>query len=70
MCSCAGIEGNKTNHSLRATGASELFHADVPERTGHRSLVAIRIYEQAAHDQHQTVSSILASASPGCSYQS
>ena len=25
MCSEAGIQGNKTNHSLRATGASRLF---------------------------------------------
>ena len=75
MCAHAGIEGNKTNHSLRATGASELFHANVPEkmiqeRTGHRSVVALRTYERTAHDQHQAVSSILSSASPGCSYQS
>ena len=47
MCAHAGIEGNKTNHSLWATGASELFHANVPEkmiqkRTGHRSVVALR----------------------------
>ena len=74
MCTRAGIEGNKTNHSLRATGASELFHANVPEkmiqeRTGHRSLVALRTYERTAHDQHQAVSSILSSATPGCSYQ-
>ena len=74
MCAHAGIEGNKTNHSLRATGASELFHANVPEkmiqeRTGHRSVVALRTYERTAHDQHQAVSSILSSASPGCLYQ-
>ena len=38
----------KTNHSLRATAASELFCANVPEkliqeRTGHKSLQALRI---------------------------
>ena len=32
MCQVAGIEGHKTNHSLRATGASELFEAGVPEK--------------------------------------
>ena len=39
MCDIAGIK-RKTNHSLRATGATEMFAADVPEklihsRTGH-----------------------------------
>ena len=43
MCAQAGIEADKTNHSLRATGASELFHANVPEqmiqeRTGHKQV--------------------------------
>ena len=32
MCAHAGIEGNKMNHNLRATGASEHFHANVPEK--------------------------------------
>ena len=55
MCAHAGIEGNKTNHSLQATGASELFHANVPEkmiqeRTGHHSVVALRTYERTVHD--------------------
>ena len=45
MCSDAGIEGKKTNHSLRVSGASTLFEAGVPERviqqrTGHRSLLS------------------------------
>ncbi len=31
ICKDAGIVGRKTNHSLRATGASELFAAGVPE---------------------------------------
>ena len=75
MCAHASIEGNKTNHSIRATGASELFHANVPEkmiqeRTGHRSVVALHTYERTAHSQHQAISYILLSAAPGCSYQS
>ena len=41
VCEKAGIQG-KTNHSLRTTGATRLFAANVPEkliqeRTGHRS---------------------------------
>ena len=31
MCADAGIEGNSTNHSLQATGATVLFDAGVPE---------------------------------------
>ena len=32
MCHDAGIGGHNTNHSLGATGASELFAAGVPEK--------------------------------------
>lgn len=47
MCKRAWIRGHKTNHSLRATGATELYSAGVPgkiiaEQTGHRSLEALR----------------------------
>ena len=64
MCCEAGIAGRKTNHSLRTTGASELFEAGVPEkmiqqRIGHRSLDALRIYEHTTFQQHQAVSNIL-----------
>ena len=60
----AGIHGKKTNHCLRATGASELFDAGVPEkiikeRTGHRSVEALRIYEHTTKKQHMAVSKIL-----------
>ena len=67
MCAEAGISGHKTNHSLRATGASEMFEAGVPEkiikeRTSHRSLGALRLYEQTTKDQHKVVSAIHASS--------
>ena len=50
MFSSIGISG-KSNHSLRASGATEMFRAGVPEkiiqeRTGHRSLKALRTYER------------------------
>lgn len=67
MCEDAGIKGNKTNHSLRVTAASELFCANVPEkiiqeRTGHKSLAALRTYERTTEQQHQVVSGIMAAS--------
>ena len=40
ICSQAGIEGNITNHSLRATSATQMYWSGVPEKviqehTGH-----------------------------------
>lgn len=63
----------KSNHSLRATGATEMFAANVPEkliqsRTGHRSLDALRLYERPSHEQHQAVSNVLTSAVPQRSF--
>ena len=74
MCSEAGIEGKKTNHSLRATAASDLFIADVPEtliqeRTGHKSVQALRKYQHKTGEQHQSVSDILASSTRHSFYQ-
>ena len=68
MCPDAGISGNQTNHSLRATGATEMFQAQVPEkiiqeRTGHRPLAALRTYEHNTEKQHRAVSSVLSSSS-------
>ena len=63
MSAEAGIS-IKTNHSLRATGASNLFHANVPERiiqktTGHKSVEALRTYERVSEDQYKSVSKVL-----------
>ena len=63
----------KFNHSLRATGATEMFAANVPEkliqsRIGHHSLEALRLYERPSHAQHQAVSNILTSAVPQRSF--
>ena len=67
MCRNAGLEGHKTNHSLRATGATEMYRGNVPEkliqeRTGHRSLTSLRVYERSTDEQHRAVSSLLSSA--------
>ena len=66
MCADAGITGNKTNHSLRATGATGLYCAGVPEkviqeRTGHLSLSGVRQYELTSEGQQLAVSRILSS---------
>lgn len=47
MCSEAGIEGHFTNHNLKATGATQLFERNIPEKviqefTGHRSVKGLR----------------------------
>ena len=58
MCNLGNICGHKTNHSLRATGATALYEAEVPEKiiqepTGHRSLEGLRMYERTSEKQHQ-----------------
>ena len=67
MCNMAGISGNKTNHSLKATRATHMYESGVPEkliqeRIGHNSLEALRLYERSSAGQHQTVSKILLAA--------
>ncbi len=70
LCSSAGIEGYKTNHSLRVTAATRLYQAGVDEqlimkRTGHRSIMSIRLatrlrlYKRVSDIQEQAVSAIL-----------
>ena len=60
MCSDAGLVGKKTNHSLRVSGATSLFEAGVPERviqqrTGHRSLLSLQMYERVSGGQEKAV---------------
>ena len=68
MCKLGNISGHKTNHSLRATGATELYAAEVPEkiiqeRTGHRSIEGLRLYERTSDKKHQADSNSLSSTS-------
>ena len=72
MCSEAGISGHKTNHSLWATAAMEMFRCGAPEKliqewTGHRSIEALRSYERLDDIQHKAASSLL-SNTPGNSH--
>ena len=55
ICKSAGIS-NKTNHSLRATSATEMFQAGVPEKgiqkiSGHRSVAGLRLYGRISGEQ-------------------
>ena len=66
ICKDVKISGNKTNHSLRATGASSMFQAGVPEKiiqqwTGHRSLPGLRQYERTTIEQQKAVCKVLSS---------
>ena len=68
LCKAANIEGFKTNHSLRATTATRLYHSNldeqlIMERTGHRSIEGIRNYKRTSERQHQAVSQLLNNAS-------
>ena len=64
MCKDAGIVGPRTSHFLRVTAATSLYEKQVPEkliqeRTGHRSLGALRIYERTSVHQQEAVSRLL-----------
>lgn len=60
----AGCASEYSNHSLRASGATELFQAEVPEKviqdmTGHRSVKALRQYEKVSDVQKKAACNIL-----------
>ena len=65
LCKRAGFAGFFSNHSLRATAATRLFHADVDEqlimrKTGHRS-TAVRAYKRVNDQQLELLSDVVAS---------
>ncbi len=60
----SGIEGRYSNHSLRSTATSRLFHAGLDEqlimlRTGHSSTKGVRTYKRANEQQLEETSNIL-----------
>ena len=64
LCKDAGVEGFKTNHSLRATATSRLYRAGVDEqlvmeRTGHRSVEGVQSYKRTSDTQREALSDIL-----------
>ena len=74
MCLLAGTEGRVTNHSMCVTSVTQMYATGVPEkviqeRTGHRSLEALHIYERTNNQQHQMVSRILSDLSENAHVQ-
>ena len=64
LCQKGGIDGYKTNHSLRVTAATRLFHEGIDEqlimeRTGHRSIDGVRTYKRTCSEQHAKLSDVL-----------
>ena len=64
MCRDAGIEGYKTNHSLRATTCTIGLEKGVPEklvmeRTGHRTVKSLHTYQRVSDAQKEIVSDVL-----------
>ncbi len=54
-----------TNHSLRATATTRMFSKGVPEKviaekTGHRSLKALRFYERMPPEMEKAVDAVIA----------
>ena len=64
MCREAGLIGNYTSHSAKASCATQLFDARldeqlIQERTGHRSEKAVRRYKRTTSALTKHVSSVL-----------
>ena len=60
MCKKAGLVGKFTNHSLRATSASRMYHCGIPEQmikevTGHKS-DCVRFYKRTCDDIREKAS--------------
>ena len=58
LFAASGLEGLHTNHSIRAISITRMFKADVPEKivaekSGHKSLKALRMYEHTSLLQEQ-----------------
>ena len=64
LCKAAGIQGYKTNHSLRVATATRLYKSGVDEqlvmeRTGHRSVEGVRTYKRTSDEQQVALSDVL-----------
>lgn len=66
ICELAGLQGQYSNHSGRATAATALLKAGVPDkmalaRTGHRTLESLREYQTLDINDTKRVSDVLSS---------
>ena len=68
VCTSAGFPGFYTNHSLRDTAMTRMYHSGIDEQiiqevTGHRS-VAVREYKRTCDDQKLIASSCIMGVDP------
>ncbi len=71
LCKQAGIQGYKTNHSLRVSTATRLYASGtdeqlIMERTGHRSIDGVRTYKRTAPEQQIALSDVLNGSKRPC----
>lgn len=64
MCKAAGIQGHKTNHSVRRTVINRLIESGVPDHvtaqlSGHKSVASIAAYANPGLNQQHGMASIL-----------
>ena len=64
LCAQVGVDGYKTNYSLRRTAAMRLFQAGCNEQlimdvTRHRSTDGVKEYKELCFDQHKALSDII-----------
>ena len=64
ICSAAGFPKRYANYSLRAIGITRMFSAGVPEKiiaekSGHRSLKALRFYEHTSDEQEMAAGEVI-----------
>ena len=67
LCKKAGIDGFRTNHSLRSSSATRMYGDGVPEQviqevTGHRSL-AVHKYKRTSDNQRKIASAAISGSS-------
>ena len=70
MCGEAGLVGNFTNHSSRATAITRMYDAGLPEksimqRSGHRSVEGVRAYQREDPNNKLAVSNVLSCSKSG-----
>ena len=67
VCADCGLSTQYTNHSLRATAITRMYNKGVPEKlisekSGHRSVKALRVYERTSEMQHKLAGKCVQSA--------
>ncbi|CAG2255616.1 unnamed protein product [Mytilus edulis] len=70
MCEDGGIQGRKTNHSVRKTTITALVHEDIPDTrimqlSGHKNVQSINSYSSASIEQQKEMSNILSKIGTG-----